>query len=419
MRSVVSTSTDGGRSWSEPIDVMDQTFSRDEDYGSDVPSLAVTEDGTIYAFTQGATAAGTTLGHAGASRATGADPSGTGDAVPTSLGGRSRHPRRTGVSPRHRGRPQRQTTTTQPPSNPPPSAEAPPGPGQPGAGSRLLMSRSTDGGQTWEASVVADSGLVVRPVPDHPEATVDPETGHLYLVFEQSRERCHGHLAVEPPPPNARDNRDIGFVRSTDGGETWSDRIQLNDDDDPARNPNYDQLFPGIDVAHGGRIDIAWYDFRTDALYNPAGTGKADRSEETCWDVFSAFSSDGGATWAPNIRVSDRSMNQNEGYVLNLAYDLRGPIGGASTDEAAYIGWSDSRSGRVDLPAEDAYVASVVHAVADDRRGGRSSPCRWRWAPASASWSPAWPPWSSPGRCAGPGLATRAPPRAARPGPGP
>ncbi len=52
VRSVVSTSTDGGRSWSEPVDVMDQTFSRDEVYGSDVPSLAVAEDGAIYAFTK-------------------------------------------------------------------------------------------------------------------------------------------------------------------------------------------------------------------------------------------------------------------------------------------------------------------------------------------------------------------------------
>ncbi len=271
------------------------------------------------------------------------------------------------------------------------------------------MSRSTDGGQTWEASVVDDSGLVVRPVPDHPEATVDPETGHLYLVFEQS----------DSPPPIARDNRDIGFVRSTDGGETWSDRIQLNDDDDPACNPNYDQLFPGIDVAHGGRIDIAWYDFRTDALYNPAGTGKADRSEETCWDVFSTFSSDGGATWARNIRVSDRSMNQNEGYVLNLAYDLRGPIGvRPRMRRLTSAGRTHVLAGSTCRPRMPTWPPSSTRSPTT-AGVARSSPCRWRWAPASASWSPAWPPWSSPGRCAGPGLATRAPPRAARPGPGP
>lgn len=52
VRSVVSTSTDGGRTWSEPVDVMDQTFSRDEVYGSGAPSVAVAGDGTIYAFTK-------------------------------------------------------------------------------------------------------------------------------------------------------------------------------------------------------------------------------------------------------------------------------------------------------------------------------------------------------------------------------
>ncbi len=47
--------------------------------------------------------------------------------------------------------------------------------------------------------------------------------------------------------------------------------------------------------------------------------------EETCWDAFSTSSSDRGESWSRNVRVSDRTMNQNEGYVLHLAYDLRGP----------------------------------------------------------------------------------------------
>jgi hypothetical protein len=58
-------------------------------------------------------------------------------------------------------------------------------------------------------------------------------------------------------------------------------------------------------------------------------------------------------------------MNQNEGYVLHLSYDLRGPIGVAATDDVTYVGWSDSRSGRVDLPTEDVYLASVVHEATD------------------------------------------------------
>ncbi len=363
VRSVVSTSTDGGRTWSEPTDILDQSFSREEIYGSDVPALAVADDGTIYAFTK--------------ERAPSAPPPATpppaDEPVPTPPGPStlckpaSAAPTTTTApdaapeaAPAVEGAPavdapegETTTTTTAPTTT---STTVAPGPGEPGAGSRLLLSKSTDGGQTWEASVVDDSGLICVPCLTTPEASIDPDTGDLYLVFEQS----------DSPPPDARDNRDIWFMRSSDEGETWSERLQLNDDDDPNRDPNYDQLFPGVDVAPDGRIDVAWYDFRTDALYNPVGTGRADRSEETCWDVFSTFSTDGGRTWAPNIRVSDRTMNQNEGYVLNLAYDLRGPIGVASTNDAAHISWSDSRAGRVDLPAEDVYVAAVVHQLDED-----------------------------------------------------
>ena len=157
-------------------------------------------------------------------------------------------------------------------------------------------------------------------------------------------------------------------MASSDGGKTFTKRVQLNDDVDPQRNPHYNQLFPGISVAPGGRIDVAWHDFRTDALFNPAGRGYSDLGGETCWDAFYTFSSDGGRTWSRrNLRVSDRSMNKSEGYVLNPGYDVRAAMAVASTDEAAYIAWPDSRAGRPEVPNDDTYFASVSHIAAEGR----------------------------------------------------
>jgi Neuraminidase (sialidase) len=235
---------------------------------------------------------------------------------------------------------------------PTPPTSAPPVPGKPGAGARLLMSKSTDDGKTWVASVVDTSGVVCVPCLTTPEAALDPRTGAIYLAFEQS----------DLGPPGPRDDRDIWFMRSSDGGKTWTKKTRLNDDSTPSRNPNYDQMFPGISVAPNGRIDVAWWDFRTDAIYNSSGNGNTTRRDETCFDIFYTSSSDGGKTWATNSRISDRTMNQNEGYAMNLAYDLRGPVGITSTDAAAYVSWSDSRNGRVDLPTEDVYLGSVVYA---------------------------------------------------------
>lgn len=102
---------------------------------------------------------------------------------------------------------------------------------------------------------------------------------------------------------------------------------------------------------------MAWHDFRSDAVFHPAGTFQ----NELYWDAYHTSSSDGGATWTPNVRVSDRSMHRNEGYTLNSNYGLMGPMGIASTDDAAHIAWGDSRRGSIAMPTEDYYFTSVLY----------------------------------------------------------
>jgi len=57
-------------------------------------------------------------------------------------------------------------------------------------------------------------------------------------------------------------------------------------------------------------------------------------------------------------------MNENEGFSMNPAYGHMGPMGIASTDDAAYIAWPDSRAGRPLVPVQDTYVAAVLHGPA-------------------------------------------------------
>ncbi len=332
-RTMVAVSTDGGATFGPLTDIFESSFPLTDVKGTDQPGMAIGPDGTIYAFTKErpplATGGGVTQGQ-----------------LPVPPG------------PAVNCRPS-SSAENAPAWVPTPPTSSPPVAGQPGAGSRLLMSKSTDGGKTWKGKVADSSGIVCGPCLTTPEAGIDPKTGDVYVVWEQS----------DSGPPGPRDDRNIFFMRSSDGGETFSNRLQLNDDTDTNRRPNYDQMFPGISVAPNGRIDVAWWDFRTDALYNSAGNGNTTRRDATCFDVYYTSSSDGGSTFAPNSRISDRSMNQWEGVAMNPYYDLRGPVGVASTDEEAYVAWSDSRAGSFELPTEDVYMSRVVHeelAAADD-----------------------------------------------------
>ncbi|MDQ4098153.1 MAG: glycoside hydrolase [Actinomycetota bacterium] len=331
-RTMVAVSNDRGATFGPLTDVMESSFPLTDVKGSDQPGMAIAADGTIYAFTK--------------------------ERPPLGPSGPSQGNLPIPPPPANTCRPA-SSAPNAPAWVPTPTTTSPPEPGKPGAGARLLMSKSTDNGRTWKASVVDTSGIVCGPCLTTPEAAVDPKTGDVYVVWEQS----------DTGPPNPRDDRNIWFMRSSDGGATWSERRQLNDDLDPNRRPNYDQMFPGVSIAPNGRIDVAWWDFRTDALYNPGGNGNTTRRDATCFDIFYTSSTDGGRTWAKNSRISDRSMNQWEGLAMNPAYDLRGPVGVASTNEEAFIAWSDSRNGSFELPTEDVYFATVLHETAREEGG--------------------------------------------------
>ena len=346
LRANVSVSTDGGRSFARPVDIF-AGAPPDQIFGADVPALAVDRDGAIYAFTKERPPAPPAAPTPPPTPTPPDTPTATTTTTVAPASGAScpPQPARTG--------PLTPPTTQRPPDTPPVLGKA-------GAGDRLLFAKSTDGGRTWQGRSIDDEVATCRFCLTTPEAAVDADNGNVYVVFEASLS----------PPPTPREDRNIYFMASSDGGNTFSQKSQLNDDVDPARKPNYNQLFPGISIAPNGRVDVAWYDFRTDGIFNPNGRGFSDLSGEICWDVFYTFSTDGGSTWAPNnIRVSDRSMNRDEGISLNPKYDARGPFAVASTNDLTHFAWGDSRAGQPEVPVQDVYFTSLVHKLPEEGDG--------------------------------------------------
>lgn len=123
-------------------------------------------------------------------------------------------------------------------------------------------------------------------------------TGMLFLAIDHSGGATNNNvymLASVIPP--GRSTTDVMFVRSTDGGLTFSAPHKVNDD--PV-NPNKWHWFGTFAVAPNGRLDAVWYDTRNAA-------------NNTDSQLFYSFSTDAGVTWSPNVAVSS-AFNPFEGY---------------------------------------------------------------------------------------------------------
>jgi len=120
----------------------------------------------------------------------------------------------------------------------------------------------------------------------------------LFLAVDRSGGATNNNIyMLASIVPNGRSTTDVMFVRSTDGGLTFSTPKKVNDD---VVNPNKWHWFGTFSVAPNGRLDAVWYDTRNAA-------------NNTDSQLFYSWSTDAGVTWAPNVAVSN-SFNPSEGY---------------------------------------------------------------------------------------------------------
>lgn len=174
-----------------------------------------------------------------------------------------------------------------------------------------VVSRSTDGGRTWSA-VMGDF--------------VYQNQASRYAV---SREGVIHRVYQQNPQSTVNSLGDVYYTNSSDGGQSWSEPKILTDDN-PADYRG--QYFPYIDVAPNGRVDAVWWDTRSDP---------GIRSN----DVYYTYSTDNGATWSANMRITDQSVDRRFG-TWGVNYDINMPPLVGSSDKVALFGWDDTRFSR-------------------------------------------------------------------------
>ncbi|HEY2714541.1 MAG TPA: hypothetical protein VGI60_18675 [Chthoniobacterales bacterium] len=124
-------------------------------------------------------------------------------------------------------------------------------------------------------------------------------SGQVYLAVDRSGTATNNnvYMLASVIPTGANNGTDVMFVRSADGGHTFSAPVRVNDD---PINHNKWHWMGTFAVAPNGRIDSIWLDTRNAA-------------NNTDSQLFYSYSTDGGLTWAANVAVSN-SFNPFLGY---------------------------------------------------------------------------------------------------------
>jgi hypothetical protein len=165
--------------------------------------------------------------------------------------------------------------------------------------------KSTDGGNTWTNTYTGASfpgpGVVdcagtyfACMFPDFPG---HPGIGYWrYEGWGQPAAINNFVHLVYAQQGTGSDPSDVYYIRSTDGGVTFSAPLKLNTD-----GGTRPQWQPNLSVGPNGTLFATWYDARdstnSDCAYgNPASP---------CYRMYSRKSDDNGATWLPDDTLSD------------------------------------------------------------------------------------------------------------------
>lgn len=200
-------------------------------------------------------------------------------------------------------------------------------------GGGIVVNRSTDGGATFSPQVTA--GAISSPgVPCAGRRTVKDcirMNEFPHMAADNGYTSSRGNVyAVYCSNPSGPDNCDVYLVRSTNYGQTWDAPLRVNDD-----NTITDQWMPTVSVDKTtGKVYVTWFDSRIDPASN------------LMTQLYSAVSTNGGASFQPNVNVSDVPFNPNVMAVGQPGGEkyIGDYIGNSAIGNTAYHVWMDGRN---------------------------------------------------------------------------
>jgi hypothetical protein len=205
----------------------------------------------------------------------------------------------------------------------------------------LLLARSTDEGATWQETVVDDRVVPIERFivffPPTPSLAVDLRSGLVYAAFHDGRE----------------DIADVWVWASRDRGETFVPPTRVNDRTPADRTSQY---LPKVAVSPNGRLDVVYYDRRSDP-------------QNVMNEVSLQSSSDQGRSFGARMRLSDAAFSSRIGFGSERGLpDLGSRLGLASSHRRTLAVWTDTRAGTQASNKQDLAQATVDFAGASTLR---------------------------------------------------
>ena len=187
-----------------------------------------------------------------------------------------------------------------------------------GFGPRVSVSATNVGGFDFipaqnERSIDAEAGVVW-------DATGGPFNNRIYLVYTDET-------------VNENNDTDILMRTSTDDGATWSAPVRVNDD-----ATTRSQFLPYVALdPTTGTVAVGFHDCRNDN--GVPGSGGTNNIPNDDAEYYGTFSTDGGATWAPNTRLSGGFSNATDS---GNGIDYGDYVGLSAFAGKLYTVWADN-----------------------------------------------------------------------------
>jgi hypothetical protein len=202
-----------------------------------------------------------------------------------------------------------------------------------GGASAILVSRSLDGGETWQTPVTARFDASTTVLNDKETVTADPNAPNVaYAAWDRlvspSQNANPGAFNVSPAFRGP-----AMFAKTTDGGQTWSQGRPIFDPGQKNQTIGNQIVVPTAGPAAGVLVD------GFSLIQTKGGKGNPRETDS----VAVIRSTDGGATWSQPITVS----NQQVASVSIAGQDVRSsdflPEFAAAPDGTLYAVWQDRR----------------------------------------------------------------------------